>query len=99
MISTELGEKMDILKKLHLSAKNIGTSTGANWWSTTTNEGEIVSYNPTTGEEIASVYNCSASDYEHVLKTAHEAYQVWQTVPSPKRGELIRLIGDELRKH
>lgn len=99
MISIELGEEMDILKKLHLSSKNIGTSTGADWWSTTTNEGEIVSYNPTTGEEIASVYNCSATDYEHVLKTAYEAYQVWQTVPAPKRGELIRLIGDELRKH
>lgn len=90
---------MEILKQLNLNTKNSGTSTHSDWWSPTTVEGELVSYNPADGSPIASVYNCSTADYEHVIKKAQEAFLKWRTVPAPKRGEIIRLIGDELRKH
>lgn len=90
---------MQILKSLNLNANNSGSSTGANWWSKTNTENEIVSYNPTDGKPIGSVYNCSAADYEHVITEAHKAFLKWRTIPAPKRGEIIRLIGDELRKH
>jgi aldehyde dehydrogenase (NAD+) len=90
---------MEILKSLNLSATNSGTSTGPNWWSNTTNAGEILSYNPATGKPIASVYNCSVEDYEHVINEAHKAFLEWRQVPAPKRGEMIRLIGEELRKY
>lgn len=90
---------MDILKLLKLKSTNSGASTGANWWSTTTNEGEIISYNPANGKPIASVYNASAADYEHVIAESHKAFLEWRKVPAPKRGEIIRLIGEELRKN
>lgn len=87
------------LKSLHLKESNSGTSTGSGWWSNTTNQGEIVSYNPTNGEPIASVYNCSDADYERVIQRSHEAFLKWRQVPAPQRGEVIRLIGEELRKN
>lgn len=90
---------MNILNALNLKAKNPGASTDSNWWSKTTSEGEIISYNPATEQVIASVYNCSEADYEHVIATAQEAFSAWRMVPAPKRGEIIRLIGEELRKN
>lgn len=90
---------MDILKSLNLNSINSGTSTGASWWSATQNAGEIISYNPTDGKAIGSVYNCSDEDYEHVVAESYQAFLRWRTVPAPQRGEIIRLIGDELRKH
>lgn len=90
---------MDILKSLKIHPTNSGTSTGSNWWSTTTNNGEIISYSPTNGKPIASVYNCSEADYERVVTEAQKAFQEWRKVPAPQRGEIIRLIGEELRKH
>lgn len=90
---------MDILKSLKLTTNNPGASTGSKWWSKTTNEGEIVSYNPTNGKPIGSVYKCSESDYDHVIAAAHKAFMEWRDVPAPKRGEIIRLIGEELRKN
>lgn len=90
---------MDILKSLHLAAINPGASTGTDWWSKTTNEGEIVSYNPTNGTAIGSVYRCSEADYDHVITAAQQAFIKWRDLPAPKRGEIIRLIGDELRKN
>lgn len=89
---------MEILKVLNLNLTNSGTSTGSRWWSKTTNAGEIISYNPTDGKAIASVYNCSSEDYEHVINESQKAFMKWRQVPAPKRGEIIRLIGEELRK-
>lgn len=89
----------DILKGLELNSKNKCASTDASWWSETTNQGEIVSFNPTTGEPIASVYNCSVDDYEKVVTTAQKAFLSWREVPAPKRGEVVRLLGEALRQN
>ena len=89
---------MDLLKSLHLSAQNSGASCGQHWWSHTKEAGEIVSYNPATGEVIGLVYRASAKDYEHIVIEAQRAFISWREVPAPKRGEVIRAIGDELRK-
>src|SRR3990167_4225849 len=78
--------------------KKFGASTGSKWWSTTQNEGEIISYNPTTGKEIDKIYRASMQDYEHVVQVTAQAFLTWREVPAPKRGEIIRAIGDELRK-
>lgn len=90
---------MNFLHSLKLNNKNPSASTGSNWWSKTTSEGEIVSYNPTDGKPIASVYNCSSADYEHVIADAQKAFAEWRKIPAPKRGEVIRQIGEELRKN
>lgn len=90
---------MELLQSLHLEANNNGASTGPHWWSRSKEEGEIISVNPATGETIASVYRASAKDYEHVIKEAQQAFLSFREVPAPKRAELIRAIGDELRKY
>lgn len=90
---------MEILNALHLKSTNPSASTDAHWWSNTQSEGQIVSYNPTTGQPIASVYNCSTADYEKIVTTAQKAFLEWRQVPAPKRGEVIRLLGEALRKN
>jgi aldehyde dehydrogenase (NAD+) len=88
---------MNSLKSLNLNPTNPGASCGANWWSTT-QEGEITSYNPSNGEIIASVYSSNIDDYEHLLSSSQQAFLTWRNMPAPKRGEIIRQLGEELRK-
>ncbi len=90
---------MELLKKLRLAVSNSGASTGQNWWSQYTEEGEITSYNPTDGKAIGSVYRASAADYEKMMQTSQQAFLTWRNVPAPKRGEVVRAIGDALRQH
>lgn len=90
---------MELLSSLNLKAHNSGASAGAQWWSKTKEEGEIISYNPATGEPIANIYRASSKDYEHIIKASQQAFLSWREVPAPKRGEVIRAIGDELRKY
>ena len=89
---------MDFLANLQLQKNNSGASTGSHWWSRTQTAGKIISYNPTDGSAIACVYRATAKDYDHVLKEAQQAFLLWRTVPAPKRAEVIRAIGDELRR-
>ncbi len=89
---------MDLLAKLHLSAKNSGASAGQHWWSRTKSLGEIISYNPTDGKAIASIYRANKNDYEQVIKEAEKAFLFWREVPAPKRGQIIREMANELRK-
>ncbi len=88
---------MDLLTSLHLHSQNSGASTSSHWWSDHKTNGEIISYNPTTGEPIAAVYRASTDDYEHIMKEAQDAFLSWRNVPAPKRGEIVRAIGEELR--
>ncbi|OGT63099.1 MAG: aldehyde dehydrogenase [Gammaproteobacteria bacterium RIFCSPHIGHO2_12_FULL_45_12] len=88
---------MDLLKSLQLNAHNSGTFNGKDGWATTQSEGEIISCNPATGQAIASVYRASKEDYDQVIKTAQETFLSWRNVPAPKRGELVRLMGEALR--
>ncbi|WP_290664737.1 aldehyde dehydrogenase family protein [Ignavibacterium sp.] len=89
---------MEFLKNLGIKEKNYGSSTGLKW-NETTSEGELKIYSPATGEYIASVYQASDADYENVIRTAEEAFKYWRKVPAPKRGEIVRQIGDKLRKY
>ncbi len=89
---------MEFLKKLGIKKTNFGSSTGLKW-NKTKSEGELKIYSPADGKFIASVYQASTKDYDSVVKTAHEAYLEWRNVPAPKRGEVVRQIGDKLRKY
>jgi aldehyde dehydrogenase (NAD+) len=62
-------------------------------------DASIVSFNPANGCELARVRLAAAHDYEHAVAAALEAFQRWRMFPAPKRGEIVREIGDELRKH
>ncbi len=90
---------MNFLENLQLSAKNPGASSGSHFWSTTRDHEIIQSINPATGKIIASVHACSKTDYQRVMKDAHQAFQTWRNVPAPQRGEVVRLMGEALRQH
>ena len=85
------------LKQLGLLKKNKGTSTGLK--STATSKEYIDSYSPVDGAYIGSVSVTSKKEYEQVVKKAQTAFKVWRSIPAPKRGEIVRQYGDELRKH
>lgn len=87
----------NVLKDLGIQAVNSGGSTGHSWWSVQGDRPLLPSLNPATGETIAGVSPCSQEDYERILKESREAFQTWRTVPAPKRGEVVRLIGQALR--
>lgn len=88
--------KKDFLKKLGLKRNNAGTSTGL---LEQTSRKYIKSFSPVDGEFIGSVSVTTKEQYEHVIHTANEAFKVWRTMPAPKRGEIVRQYGEELRKH
>ncbi|MCU1336420.1 MAG: aldehyde dehydrogenase [Bryobacterales bacterium] len=58
----------------------------------------IASHNPATGEELGRVRLAGEADYERILATAAEMFERWRLVPAPQRGEIVRQIGDELRR-
>ncbi|NQU67503.1 MAG: aldehyde dehydrogenase family protein [Candidatus Marinimicrobia bacterium] len=89
----------DLLNRLGIKSENFGACIGAEWWSSTTDAGVLSSVNPTTGELIAKVYQCSEGDYEETIKRSQEIFKEWQMVPAPIRGQLVRLMADELRTH
>lgn len=89
---------MNFLKELNIKDKNFGASTGLNW-NTTTDQGEIEVKSPVDGKRIASVYLASEVDYDTLVTTSQEAFKKWRMVPAPKRGEIVRQIGLQLRKY
>ncbi len=59
--------------------------------------GTLAVRSPIDGRTLADVHETPASDMEAVLTNAKTAFKAWRTVPAPRRGELIRLLGEELR--
>ncbi|WP_295809237.1 aldehyde dehydrogenase family protein [uncultured Nitratireductor sp.] len=59
--------------------------------------GDLSVRTPVTGEEIAAVTSISAADTGAAIERAHAAFKAWRNVPGPRRGELVRLLGEELR--
>jgi aldehyde dehydrogenase (NAD+) len=60
--------------------------------------GKLDSYSPVDGKLIGSVMSADKKAYETAVKTAEKAFETWRTWPAPKRGEVVRQIGNELRK-
>lgn len=89
---------MGYLERLGIKEKNQGASTGLNW-NETKDQGELNIVSPADGKPIASVYLASKADYENVVQKSVEAFKVWRKVPAPKRGEVVRQIGNALRDY
>ena len=88
---------MDFLAPLKIEALNSGVSTGI---STLPAHGEkIESYSPVDGKLIGIVQAADKNDYEAVIAKAQQAYAEWRTWPAPKRGEIVRQIGEALRAY
>ena len=61
--------------------------------------GTLIARSPITGEETARLAEDSAAEAKAAIDRAHEAFLAWRKVPAPRRGELVRLLGEELRAH
>ena len=59
--------------------------------------GTLVAKTPITGETVAHVREVDAAGATSTIEKAHAAFLEWRLIPSPKRGELVRLLGEELR--
>src|SRR5579871_3346285 len=86
----------EILTRLGLWKTNSGAGFGE--WIDDPAGGEIVSHNPADGAELARVRLAAEEDYDEVLWQARLAFEKWRLVPAPKRGEIVREIGEELRR-
>jgi aldehyde dehydrogenase (NAD+) len=87
----------DVLQQLGIQQLNQGISTGANNWHG--NGALLESKSPVDGHIIGAVHLGGAKDFDQVVDTAHQAFLVWRNLPAPKRGEIIRQMGDRLRLH
>ncbi|KAF3439699.1 hypothetical protein FNV43_RR17977 [Rhamnella rubrinervis] len=82
------------LKEIGLGSENIGGYINGKWKAT----GPVIStVNPSKNQTIAQVTEVSMEDYEEGLRACSEAAQTWKSIPAPKRGEIVRQIGDALR--
>ena len=84
------------LQQLGIQESNPGNSTGKQWFAGNT---IITSYSPVDGKEISNVTVADEQIYDTILQKAQQSFQYWRTVPAPRRGEIVRQIGETLRQN
>jgi aldehyde dehydrogenase (NAD+) len=82
---------MDIRTETHELLERLGVS------KSQISGGDLSVRTPVTGQEIAAIPSMSSAEASAAIEEAHEAFRAWRSVPAPKRGELVRLLGEELR--
>ncbi len=87
----------EALSTLGIKSSNPGVSTGSKWIKTKGNF--IESYSPADGKLIGKVQSADEASFQKVVDQAHKAFKEWRQVPAPKRGEVVRQIGEALRKY
>lgn len=86
----------DFLKKLGVQKTNSGVYCGG--WVKKPGGKELTSYSPIDGKPIAKVIQAGVKDYDEVVEKAEAAFKKWRMIPAPKRGEIVRQIGNKLRE-
>lgn len=87
-----------LLEKLQIKDVNSGACAGPDEWYDDLSGEEIVSYNPATGKPLARVIHTTEKTYERVMQHATEGFQSWRMTPAPKRGLVVRDLGEALRE-
>lgn len=87
----------DFLDGLGIKELNSGACVGGLEWAKTAGRDTIVSKSPIDGKEIAKVALANEEDYEWVMGHATKSFEGWRVLPAPKRGEIVRQIGEKLR--
>lgn len=82
---------MSVVKETHDLLKKLGVAEAAY------TKGSMASYSPVTGEKIGDVQVVTVAEANKAIDAAQEAFLKWRLVPAPRRGELVRLLGEELR--
>lgn len=80
------------------SACNPASSYGTLDWLEGNAGAPLTSVNPCNEEKLASVATTTRQDFEALISVASRTFKMWREVPAPKRGEAIRMLGEELRK-
>ena len=88
---------LDFLEELGIKELNSGAAYGP--YIENPSGPELVSTSPIDGTAIARVKQAGADDYKTIMDKAQAVFETWRMVPAPKRGEIVRRIGLELRKH
>ncbi len=83
----------EFLKTLGIDDTNLGGFAGE--WVGSGPELEVVT--PADGSRIATVQQVAEEEYDRIVDRAHQAFLHWRTVPAPKRGEIVRQLGNRLR--
>ncbi len=86
----------ETLESLGLSESNPGVYNGK--WGETGGKARIISRSPIDDSELASVELATTEDYENTVRASLKAFEEWREIPAPKRGNLVRRIGEELRR-
>lgn len=84
-----------LFEKLGIEKVNYGAFNGE-WFG---NGDKLQSISPIDGSVLAEVIQANREDYSKVYDKAEEAFKMWRSVPAPLRGEIVRQIGEELRKY
>jgi aldehyde dehydrogenase (NAD+) len=88
----------DMLSQLGIKEINPAFSTGLRWGGSANREVREI-YSPVNGRLIAAVHMANEEDYEQVVQIADAAFGEWRRMPAPKRGEIVRQIGNKLREY
>lgn len=80
-----------------LQQQNEGVSTGSRWIKG--GGGKLESFSPVDGKLIGSVSMATRENYDEIVQTAAKAFEEWRTWPAPRRGEVVRQVGEALRKY
>ena len=87
----------EILRQLGIKSVNAAACAGPERWIKEADGVSLPSLNPASNQPIASVMQASAASYDSVVAAAQASFQQWRALPAPKRGELIRDLGNALR--
>jgi aldehyde dehydrogenase (NAD+) len=88
---------MDFLQTLGIEATNQGVSTGVNWLNS---QGSLIdSYSPVDGRKIGATKTTDINAYNQVIQISIEGGKIWKQWPAPKRGEIVRQVGEALRQY
>ncbi len=87
---------MLILEKLGLKSINQGACSGGAWSG---DGARLTSFAPATGEAIADVMMATAANYDAVVNASIAAFATWRSVPAPRRGQVVRDLGEALRRN
>ncbi|RME53611.1 MAG: aldehyde dehydrogenase family protein, partial [Caldilineae bacterium] len=89
--------KEQVFQALDLQDVNAGLFDGQ--WADPAGRTLLPVHSPINGEKLADVALASPEDYDRLIERAWEAYATWSMIPAPKRGEVVRAIGDRLRAY
>jgi aldehyde dehydrogenase (NAD+) len=85
------------LSALGIKKTNLGASTGKKWYKSS---GKLIeSYSPADGKLIGAVHATDAKVFQEVVEKSKQAFKEWRKWPAPKRGEVVRQVGEALRKY